>query len=217
MSHICPLCEAESASLFHQDQTKRSQREYYRCSDCYLVFVPSSFFLPPELEKAEYDLHENALEDAGYGRFLNRFWQPLSSKLKEQSSILEFGCGPGPLLAKMMTAEGHEVSLYDHFYYPDKEVLKPRSYDVVTATEVFEHLHQPKQVLESCLSWVKPEGWLAIMTKLVTDQAAFAYWHYKNDMTHVIFFSEETFAWIAKQYGLTAVFADKDVILLRKP
>jgi 2-polyprenyl-3-methyl-5-hydroxy-6-metoxy-1,4-benzoquinol methylase len=215
-SSLCPLCESHEAQLFHQDDNKRSQRPYYRCDVCRLVFVPSKYFLSAEAEKAEYDLHQNQLADEGYLRFLNRFWGPVQGYLNQPSHILEFGCGPGPALARMMEEVGHDVRLYDHFYYPNEDALAPETYDAITSTEVFEHLHDPKHVLEQCLSWLKPNGYLGIMTKLVADQAAFARWHYKNDLTHVVFFSQDTFRWIARTYNLDVVFLDKDVVLLRK-
>lgn len=212
----CPLCQSSDTQLYYQDDNKRSQRPYFRCEACCLVFVPPKHFLSAVAEKAEYDLHQNQLEDEGYLRFLNRFWQPVQAYLNHPSHILEFGCGPGPALANLMKDAGHTVSLYDHFYFPDDSVLRLASYDAVTATEVFEHLHDPKGVLEQCLNWLKPNGYLGIMTKLVTDQAAFARWHYKNDLTHVVFFSQDTFRWIARTYNLDVAFLDKDVVLLRK-
>ena len=42
----------------------------------------------------------------------------------------------------------------DLYYYPDKSVLD-NSYDVVTATEVIEHLYEPNQVWQQCYrSWL---------------------------------------------------------------
>ena len=80
---------------------------------------------------------------------------------------------------------GHEVSLYDTFYWPDAAVLKentilsalPRWWSTCTTPAA---------------NWIGcgrcfARGWLGIMTKLVRDSAAFASWHYKNDPTHVFF------------------------------
>ena len=180
------------------------------------MFVPAAYYLTAEEEKAEYDLHDNQVSDEGYQRFLNRLWQPLSECLPQPSDILEFGCGPGPALAKMMEESGMNVSLYDHFYYPDQSVLTEAAFDAVTSTEVIEHLHKPKQVFEQWLHWLKPKGYLGLMTKLVKDQQAFAGWHYKNDRTHVCFFSVETFQWLAKRYGLTLQFHGQDVMIFQK-
>lgn len=216
----CPLCLGTQASLFHQDNNKRSQRPYYRCHECSLVFVPPEFYLSSEDEKAEYDLHENQLADEGYARFLNRLWSPYKACFEGQSTkqvnLLEFGCGPGPLLAKMMKQDGFNVSLYDHFYYPDTQVLKLNYYQGISATEVIEHVFDAKGVFESWLSYLAPNGHLAIMTKLVKDQGAFANWHYKNDVTHVNFYSVETFEWLAKRYGLGLEIHGADVMIFSR-
>ncbi|GAA6134949.1 class I SAM-dependent methyltransferase [Oceaniserpentilla sp. 4NH20-0058] len=171
------------------------------------------------MEKAEYDKHENDTNDAGYERFLNRLWSELRPRLPLEAAsqkVLDFGCGPGPLLAKMMSEDGFDVKVYDHFYAPDQSVLQPSHYDVITSTEVIEHLHEPKQVFEQWLSWLKPQGYLGLMTKLVTKQSAFANWHYKNDLTHVCFFSEECFNWLARTYALELSIIGKDVIIFKK-
>jgi hypothetical protein len=54
------------------------------------------------------------------------------------------------------------------------------------------------------------------MTKLVQDYEAFARWHYKNDDTHICFFSRSTFEWLADQWQAELTFAGKDVILFYK-
>ena len=79
-----------------------------------------------------------------------------------------------------------------------------------------EHLHQPKLELERLWGCLKASGWLGIMTKRVLDAEAFSTWHYKNDDTHVCFFSVETFQWLAEQWGATLTIAADDVVLLQK-
>ena len=58
---------------------------------------------------------------------------------------------------------------------------------------------------------------MGVMTKLVRDRAAFSTWHYKNDPTHVCFFSAATWSWWARQNGAALELHGADVILLRKP
>jgi hypothetical protein len=54
------------------------------------------------------------------------------------------------------------------------------------------------------------------MTKLAPDKNAFSCWHYKNDPTHVCFFSQPTFQWLAIQWDADIIFAEKDVVLFHK-
>jgi len=131
------------------------------------------------------------------------------------ASGLDFGCGPGPVLAEMLAAAGHSVALYDKFYFPDASVLQG-AYDFITATEVVEHLEQPRAVLEQLTGLLRPAGWLAIMTKRVRDQAAFARWHYIQDPTHIVFFADHTFIWLSQHLGCRLTVCGPDVVLLQK-
>ena len=95
-------------------------------------------------------------------------------------------------------------------------MLQP-AYDFVCSTEVVEHLHHPGAQLELLWSLLGAGGWLGIMTKLVRDVDAFSRWHYKNDPTHVCFFSIETWQWWARQMDAQLEIRGADVILLQKP
>ena len=179
------------------------------------MFVPPPYFISPEEEKALYDQHHNSPEDQEYRRFLSRLFLPMHDLLGPRKCGLDFGSGPGPTLSVMFTEAGYSMKTYDHFYAHDPEVLRT-SYDFITATEVVEHLHNPGKVLLQLWSLLKPSGYLGLMTKLIKDQKAFETWHYKNDPTHVCFFSRLTFEWLATQWQARLQFIGKDVILLRK-
>ncbi len=207
----CRLCTKAGAELFCRD----GRRHYYRCKQCLLVFVPPMQLLSAVAEKAEYDLHQNDPDDPGYRRFLGRLFEPLQARLPPSSHGLDFGCGPASALPVMLAEAGHSVALYDRFYAPDRAVLQ-RRYDFITATEVVEHLHRPGAELRQLWALLRPGGVLALMTKLVVDGEAFARWHYKNDPTHVVFFSRETFAWLAAEWRAELEIIGQDVILLTR-
>jgi len=209
-SNRCPLCR-HPAQPFHRDKF----RPYNQCVNCALVFVPSEYWLSAAEEKAYYDLHENSEEDAGYRRFLARCAVPLIDALPPASSGLDFGCGPAPLLARMLAEAGHRVSLYDHFYFADTGALH-RQYDFVVSTEVVEHLCDPLSELERLWSLLHRGGLLALMTKLVISRERFASWHYIRDPTHIVFFSAVTFKWLAQKFDAELTFPAADVIFLRK-
>ncbi|KUJ80225.1 class I SAM-dependent methyltransferase [Microbulbifer flavimaris] len=211
MSVLCPLCRHPAAQPYHHDQS----RDYLQCAHCALVFVPAQFHLSAEQERAFYDLHENDLADSGYRRFLNRCAEPLLQRLPAVSEGLDFGCGPAPLLAQMLEDAGHRVWLYDPFYAAEKSALR-RDYDFIVTTEVVEHLAAPGVELEALWALLRPGGLLAVMTKRVMSPERFAGWHYIRDPTHICFFSDDTFRWLAKHLGARLELAGPDLVFLQK-
>ena len=206
----CPLCQHPISSLFHTDK----KRKYYRCHACALVFVDPDTLPDRAQEKAEYDLHENSLHDEGYKAFLNKVAEPLCDRLAPLSRGLDFGCGPGPALAEMLNARGFETVLYDPIYKPDLSVLDQR-FDFITCTEAVEHFHTPKKEWRLFYQMLKPQGLLAIMTKRVISQSRFSTWHYKNDPTHVSFYSDQTFVWLQNRFQLKIEYMANDVVIMR--
>jgi hypothetical protein len=183
---------------------------------CLLIFVPPGQHLAAKEEVAEYKLHRNEPDDPEYRKFLNRLLRPLSQHLAPASEGLDFGSGPGPTLSVMFTELGHRMTIYDPYFSPAPHVFE-KQYDFSTASEVVEHLRRPESDLNRLWAGLRPGGWLGIMTKLALGETAFARWHYKNDPTHIIFFSRATFEWLAENWQARLIFVGRDVVLIQKP
>jgi len=208
----CPLCAAVDSKPYHQDKRRR----YNQCGYCQLVFVDPDQRLSAAAEKGEYDLHQNVIGDVGYEKFLSRLARPMMARLSAPMQGLDFGCGDGPALSELFVGGGFTMSNYDLFYRDDRTLLQ-RKYHFITATEVVEHLFEPGVVLRQLWALLRVGGHLGLMTKLVTNREAFSQWHYKNDQTHVCFFSAETFEWLAQSLGAQLEIIGGDVIILSKP
>jgi len=209
---VCPLCLSEAISAFFSDK----QRDYLLCQTCSLVFVPQQQHLDFKQEKAIYDLHQNHAADLGYRQFLSRLATPLLTGLQADAAGLDFGCGPGPVLADVLKQAGHSVALYDPFYADLPQNLQ-HSYDFISCSEVAEHFRQPQQTFLLLFSLLKPLGRLGLMTKLVRDVQAFSRWHYKNDQTHISFYSKTTLQWLADHYQCRVEFIGQDVAIFTAP
>ncbi len=207
----CPLCGRQEPDPFFKDKN----RDYCRCRQCHLIFVPRRFWLSPVEEKGIYDLHENDAQDPGYQKFLSRLSRPLLEKLESPKTGLDFGCGPGPALPALLEEHGHQMAVYDPFYAHTPSVFDQK-YDFITASEVAEHLRTPGQVFDNLFKMLHPGGWLGIMTKLARDRTAFSQWHYIRDMTHICFYSPPTFEYIARRFNAALTIIGNDVILLKK-
>lgn len=208
-SSMCPLCEHRHIELYFS-----GSREYWQCANCDLVFVDSSEHLSESDEKERYDFHENDPNDSGYRAFLNRLVIPLSERLPNASHGLDFGCGSGPTVSVLLAEQGHKVACYDKYYANDPSLLT-QTYDFITSTEVFEHLREPGKELERLNGILKPGGYFGIMTKLLPPAEQFAKWHYKKDPTHICFYADSTFEWIAKQWNLSLKIIGTDVVILQ--
>lgn len=204
----CSLCSSEYHDFFFKDKF----RTYLRCSTCSLIFVPPKFHVSREREKARYEEHNNDPNDAGYRAFLERIIDPIMKSFKPPARGLDFGCGPTTLVADILKESGFEMEVYDPFYAPQKSVLENK-FDFIVTTEVVEHLSQPLTVFKKLLSMLNPGGMIAVMTRLHDDSIDFKGWHYKNDPTHISFFSVRTFDWLSRELGIKHRKIEHDIFV----
>ena len=208
----CPVCLAPHA----QPLLVVKGQDYWACPLCEARFLNPVHHPSREAEHAQYMLHDNDVDDQSYRRFLSKLATPLLDKLTAGATGLDYGCGPGPALADILRKAGHAVALYDPVFAPNASALAER-YDFVTCTEVAEHFHAPAAEFARLRALVRPGGWLAIMTCFQTDDARFANWHYRLDITHVVFYREATFMFLARNWGWTCEVPTKDVVLMQRP
>lgn len=207
----CLLCLSVNIDDYHKDGI----RDYWQCQNCRLVFVKPEYYLSKADEKLVYDQHQNHANDLGYRSFLNKLLHPLRQKLAKGASGLDFGSGPGPTVSVMLGEQGFAVDNYDIYYANNPELLT-KKYDFITCTEVIEHLYNPHDVLTQLTEMLKPNGFLGVMTKRVINKEKFKSWHYKNDPTHVCFYSNETFEYIAENWEYEPELINEDTVILKK-
>lgn len=210
---ICPLCSIRPAEPLGCRRGKNNW-SYYRCSVCDLHFRdPGSWPLSVD-EKARYLQHQNNHDDPGYRAHLERILSPLKELKPTPATLLDYGCGPEPVLCRILQEAGYQTSFYDLYFFNRLELLE-QPVDIITSTEVFEHLHYPAQVMDKLIPLLPAGGILALMTKPVPD-GDFLNWHYLNDLTHVVFYTENSFRWMAEHWNLELVHRKGDLVYFRK-
>lgn len=189
----------------------------WRCNTCHAVFKAPTHHPSKDVEKARYDTHQNHRDNEGYVTFLTHFIDHAISPFITQGKALDFGCGPGPVLGELLDAKGFEVALYDPFYYPQTTVFDAR-YDLISTTEVLEHIFDPHHTFKQLAQSLKPHGILAIMTHFVPmEDEAYLTWWYRRDETHVVFYHEDSLKRLARQYGFEILYTDhQKMMTLRK-
>jgi SAM-dependent methyltransferase len=208
----CPLCEAPAT----QALATAHGRRYRHCAGCGLVFLHPADRLTLAAEHAHYGLHRNTAVDPRYRAWLDRLAQPLQQRLRPGAHGLDYGCGPGPALAAMLTERGHPTAVWDPLFAPDPAPLQA-AYDFVTCTEVLEHIHTPLAALAQWDRLLRPGGWLAVMTHWWQPGTDLARWHYTRDPTHVALYGPPSLGWIARRLGWTLDCPARDIALFRKP
>ncbi|WP_031517881.1 class I SAM-dependent methyltransferase [Desulfofalx alkaliphila] len=205
----CWLCKATALPI------AEGRPAYYQCPSCDLIFIDQNYILSQDEEKERYLFHDNSLDNKGYvsmfKSFIDKAVTPYAGGVKKG---LDFGCGPGPVLSKLLSDRGIEMEHYDPYFYNNVK-FDGKEYHLITATEVFEHLRRPDQVLHFLKKHLAPEGILAVMT-LFHGNSDFTSWWYKLDPTHICFYSHKTFHWIAEHYNFSILYLDsKNICVLQ--
>lgn len=189
---------------------------YHRCEACGFIYMDPAHHVSFEEERAEYNTHENSIDDPGYIAYLERFLEPAVDPFVQEGRALDFGCGPGPVLAELLIRRGFDTSVYDLHFYPDQKVLDDR-YHLITSTEVFEHFVDPMGEIEKIVGLLEPGGVLAIMTSFPPHDQAFLNWRYRREATHIAFYTLDSFRVMAEAFGLDVLFTNnKNIVTFRR-
>ncbi len=113
--------------------------------------------------------------------------------------ILDWGSGPEPVASELLRERGFQVESYDPLFGPPLPHEHQR-FDIILCIEVAEHFKNPPADVTAMARYLKPGGLLAVhthtlpmetLTGAAEDLARFFNsWWYKEDPTHVAFYSE---------------------------
>lgn len=208
---VCPLCYNQS---FQPEVQGPKGRYFYLCDDCNLVFEERSNLPDLNEEKERYLEHENSIHQEGYVKHLNQAIKPALPYINTDYRGLDYGCGPVPTLNRLLEREGYYCEFYDPIFFPE---YPQGNYDFIFATECFEHFFRPGDEMLKLSGLLKPGGVLAVMTQLWADTGNFKDWGYAHDPTHVAFYHNNTFQFIAENFGFKILKNNKErVVILRK-
>ena len=178
MIQKCSLC-GSTTRIIHAKMA-----DYHSCAHCGYIEKDVKHTLSEQEELQTYNLHINSIDDPRYVDFFNLFLNdavfPFANAGKKG---LDFGSGPSPVLAQILERDhGYQMDAYDLFYAPDK-VYEGKTYDLITSTEVVEHLRDPVAYFKLFATLMNPDGILVVMTQFHhNNEAHFLNWHYMRDI-----------------------------------
>ena len=195
----CSLCNSKTSSFF-----KTITKEYFKCNNCDAICMnPLNYFTEIQ-EIKRYTEHNNDINDIRYQNFVNPIVKSVLADFDTTNNGLDFGCGTGPVITKLLRDKNYTITTYDPFFENNLESLKT-TYNFIVCCEVIEHFHQPLKEFKLLKSLLKPSGKLYCMTDVFNQSINFENWYYKNDETHVIFYTKNTFDWIKNELGFSKV------------
>ena len=212
--HLCNICLLNT--IIVKDIKKNIS--YYRCKSCGFTALDSRALVDTISEKKHYEKHNNNFECKGYVEmfevFISNAIEPYIPNIK---TVLEFGCGHTPVLAELLKQQKLEVDHYDLYFFPEK-IYETKKYDLITSTEVFEHLKEPKNILKTLVNALNDKGYIILMTQFPSkSDEEFLNWWYRRDITHISFFTPKSFEIMAKEVGLKVLkLINENIVVFQK-
>jgi SAM-dependent methyltransferase len=206
---------------------RETGRTFHICPACYYIFEHTDEKRVGQAEEEEFFKRQwEASPEGGNPDCYKHVKSLLETSGRLDIATLDFGCGDGGLVRFLrdggIKAFGVDRVPVDNdmkeYVYTDLDRLPDMKFDLITAVEVMEHLHDPVGILEKLAPLLAEDGFI-YLTTMLTNRAMpgirfFPYWIYQADATHVGFFHEKTFDIIAEKLGLDLqVFGTGDVVL----
>lgn len=205
---ICPLCFNKECFTIVEGADSRVYRE---CNKCKIIFIETQFLPSAKDEKERYLTHNNGIQYKGYVDFLNQAIEPALPLLRKNMQGLDFGCGPTPTLSVMLEKKGYNCDNYDPLFFPEMPI---KAYDFIFATECFEHFFFPAKEIQRIIRLLKPDGFLIVMTEVWKSAESFCTWYYTKDPTHVTFYHNQSFEYIAKKYHFKVINTNNERVFI---
>lgn len=235
----CPVCGAEEWIFFKENNIRQALEpemfkitdshygitgELWKCAKCGFlkcsdVDNPGNFY--SALEDTEYvdTFEERILQANGFLKIINRY--------KPKGTLLDIGAGCGVLLkaARDMGYEaiGIEPSAYlcevgsqrgldiRQGVFPVSTL--PKDFDIITITDVLEHVKEPGILIREAMKYLRPDGVLFLTTpdsaSIMARLLGKRWWHYR--IAHIGYFNRKNLAMLLENAGLRILALDRPV------
>lgn len=220
---VCSICQDVDGQA-RVTLSREPVRTYWKCEPCNFIEVDTLDHLSSKEESEFYLHHQNCVDDPRYRKYasavaveaIRRFERRGSAGGLLADKALDFGCGPGPVVASLLREHGVPSDEYDPVFFPDG--IREKAYGLIVACEVVEHFRQPKAEFSKVYELLRPGGWFVVQTERLDFVSSFEDWYYRKDLTHVAFYSDQTFRRLGLELGFDKVeIVDRKLVSLRRP
>lgn len=227
----CYLCKNQNISVIRRRLRNNIKRDVLKCLKCGLVFLRPKKKNLRDFYRAEYRRqYSSVLKKAASPDRIFKTYSPfqklrlgdIRSILKPHHRLLDIGCSSGAFLSEVKEyvreCVGNEFNERDATFVRRKlgirvyteplenTDLAPRSFDVITAFQVLEHVDDPVRFLNIARRYLKPGGYLVIEVPNVSeslltlfDVSPYEDFYYRE--VHEFYYSPETLLALLKKAG----------------
>lgn len=206
-SSFCSLC---SGKIYFYGRFQN--RSYFRCKNCESIMLGRNNYPSSAEEKKRYLEHNNDVNDIRYQNFVKPLISAITDDFQKHHKGLDYGAGPGPVITKMLIDCSYNIKAYDPYFYNYSYYLKEK-YDYIVCCEVIEHFHKPYYEFKKLKKMLNEKGRLYFKTELFGEDVDFGKWYYKNDFTHVFFYTEKAIYWIKNEFDFRDVTINGRLII----
>ena len=215
--HKCPICNSDIevlSSTMTELKIGTEQDRFGRCTLCGTISVNPKYYLSTNEEVLRYGKHDNSLKNSNYCDYLLSVYNSFNTR-QIIEPILDFGCGENAVLTELLRQNGIDIDGFDPNY--ENFILKDRMYNTILSIEAVEHFREPMVSFTIMNNLLNSGGDIFIRTELLESVPYFSAWWYKNDPTHIVFYSRTSFEFISDYFSWEIVsFDNKNRIHLRK-
>ncbi len=221
---LCPVCSSPECPVRYS-----LPFPFARCAQCGLLFRTDRDEiahpnLAYETEDATSRSAQLRAEETARRPYINSRVERISQKVKPPGNLLEIGTGTGSLLVELQRLgweiEGIEPSPLLHAHAVNQlgatsihrcdlseaqGSLRHRSYRVIVALDVIEHLPDPFLLTRRAFDWLEPGGYLFLQTPNVESlrhRLAGARWEQLAPSEHYILHCIKSLRWVIVESGL---------------
>lgn len=215
----CPLCNKNGKKIFKGKILNKFLIQYYQCLNCGLIFTETPYWLDEAYKDSITCVDTGIMSRNIRNMFCANVL--IDKIFNKEALFLDYGGGYG-IFTRMMRDIGYNFEWQDK-YSPNLfargfQNKNKNSIELVTSFELFEHFSTPRRELDNLFNLSNNILFSTLLYDKNLKYKQFSNWWYYVPQTgqHIIFYSERTCKYIAKQYGVMYYHLCDDLHLFTK-
>lgn len=211
----CRICGVKTEYFGDAKILNKYDVKYYQCPNCYFLQTEEPYWLEESYSSAITKSDIGLISrNISMSEITEKF---ILTCLNPSEKYVDYGGGYG-IFTRIMRDKGFSFFQYDpkcnNLFAEGFEVGGEKTYSLVTAWEVFEHLIDPISEIKRMLEFSRT---ILFSTVLIpsTPKPLGDWWYYGLEHgQHISFYASSTLYEIANQFNLTLVYSNASIHLL---